>query len=249
MTTTVALLRTELTLLLRNSTAWSTAVAIPLLLGGFWALNEPPIGDGLGAVIVLQVVMLLVFTLHTVGTMTLASRREQLVLKRWRSSQASATSVLVGTIGIPAGLVVIQAALLSAITMRLGNQTPASAAMLVLGVIAGVITIAAVTFVVAAFTRSPEHAMITTFPVITLLLGGSGWALTRPFDATDWAVLAIPGGATTQLLRLGWDGPTQPGTDAAAWIGAAGPSLAATVLLTTIAVAAALHYFRWEPRR
>ena len=82
MATTLARLRTELTLLGRDTTALTTAVALPLLLGGWWVLESPPLGDWLGAAIVFQVVGLLVMTMHTVGTMSLVNRRDQLVLKR-----------------------------------------------------------------------------------------------------------------------------------------------------------------------
>lgn len=248
MSSTLALMQTELTLLRRDTTAWGTAIALPLFLGATWVFNEPAIGEGLGAAIVLQVIGLLIFTLHTVGTMALASRREQLVLKRWRSSQASATGVLVGTIGVPAGLVIVQAAVLTAITVLLYDQMPASVTLLVVGVAAGVVTVTAVTFVVAAFTRSAEHAMITTFPVIAVLMGVTVWALGRPFDAFDWAVIAVPGGASIQLLRLGWEGPTGTDGGTAASLLQAAPSLAATVVLTGLATAAALRWFRWEPR-
>jgi ABC-2 type transport system permease protein len=246
MNSALALMQTELTLLRRDTTAWATAIALPLLLGASWVINEPAIGEGLGAVVAFQVVGLLIFTLHTVGTMSLASRREQLVLKRWRSSQASATGVLLGTIGVPAGLVVAQAAVLTAITAVVYDQMPASVTMLGIGVLSGVVSVGAITFVVAAFTRSAEHAMITTFPVIALLMGATVWTLMRPFDALDWAVLAVPGGGAIQLLRLGWEGPA--GTGIAAWLGEAAPSLAVTVVLTGLATAAALRWFRWEPR-
>jgi ABC-2 type transport system permease protein len=246
MSSTLALMQTELTLLRRDTTAWGTAIALPLFLGAMWVLNAPPIGEGLGAIVVLQVVGLLIFTLHTVGTMSLASRREQLVLKRWRSSQASPTGVLLGSIGVPAGLVVVQTAVLTAITIVLYDQMPVSVTMLSIGVLAGVISVGAITFVVAAFTRSAEHAMITTFPVIALLMGGTVWALSRPLEAVDWVVLAIPGGGAIQLLRLGWEGPT--GSGIASWLGEAAPSLTATAVLTGLATAAAVRWFRWEPR-
>ncbi len=212
-----------------------------------WVVNEPTVGEGLGTAIVFQVIGLQILSLHTVGTMALASRREQLVLKRWRSSEASSTNVLAGTIGIPAALVVIQAVVLTLITAAVYDQRPASVAMLSLGVLAVVASIGAITFVVAAFTRSSEHAMITTCPVVALLMGASVWAMLRPFDATDWAVLALPGGGVIQLLRLGWDGPA--GTGLLAWFTEAAPSLLATVVVTALATAGAVRWFRWEPRR
>lgn len=247
MSATLTLLRTELTLLRRDTTALATATVFPLLIGASWLLNEPELGEGLGTVIVFQVMGLLIFSLHTVGTMALASRREQLVLKRWRSSQASSTSVLAGTVGIPAALVVLQAVVLTAITASVYGQAPASIAMLGVGVLAGVVSVGAITFVVAAFTRSSEHAMVTTFPVVALLMGAAVWAMFRPFDPMDWAVLALPGGGVIQLLRLGWSGPE--GTGIAAWFVEAAPSLLSTALVTVVATAGAVRWFRWEPRR
>lgn len=247
MSLSLTLMRTELRLLLRNTTAWTTAIAIPIVLGALWAVGEPPLGESWGGIVVLQVMMLLSFTLHTVGAMTLASRREQLVLKRWRASQASPTAVLTGSVGMLAGLVVAQTVALTWMTIAVSDQRPQSVAMLGLGVLAGVVTVGALTFVVAAFTRSAEHAMITTFPVIMALLGAAGWGLTRPLEAWDAAVLAIPGGSAVQLLRLGWEGPPV-GQHLGAWLAAAGPSLGVTLLVAGVATAAAVRWFRWDPR-
>ncbi len=247
MSTTIAFLHTELTLLRRDTTAWATAIALPFVLGAWWITTDPPFADGMGAIVALQVATLLIFSLHTVGTMALASRREQLVLKRWRTSQASPLSVLMGTIGVPAGLVVLQAAVLTALTMAASDTAPASVTMLAVGALSGVAVVGALTFVAAAFTRSAEHAMITTFPVIIVVMAGTAWSLMRPFDAFDWPVLAVPGGAMTQLLQLGWEGPTD-GSGAAAWLSQAAPGLVATVVLTALGTIAARHWFRWEPR-
>lgn len=248
MTTAYALMRTELTLLRRDTTAWTTAVALPFLLGAVWVFNPPTFLDGVGPVVVLQVMGLLVFTLHTVGVMALAARRDQLVLKRWRTSQAGATSVLAGNIGVPAGLVVGQAAVLAAITGAVAGERPASVAVLALGVLSGVAVVGAATFLVAGFTRAPEHAMVTTVPVLMLLMIATMWTLGRGFDPFDLTALAVPSGATIQLLRLGWDGPVD-GSGLMAWVTAAAPSVVATVVYTVLGSVAAIRWFRWEPRR
>lgn len=247
MTCTIALLRTELTLLRRDPTAWTTAVALPFVLGGLWAVSDPPLGAGLGATVVLQAIGLLVFTLHTVGTMALAARRDQLVLERWRTSQASPAAILVGTIGVPCALVFGQAAVLTAITVAIGGQRPASVTTLALGLASGIVVVGAVTFVTAAFTRSPEHAMLTTFPAVIVLVAATFWTLGRPFEAVDLPVLSVPGGAIVQLLRLGWEGPADP-TGLASWVTAAAPSLVATGVFAALATAAAVRWFRWRPR-
>ncbi len=248
MSTTFALLKTEYTLLNRDTTAWTTAIALPFVMGAYWAISSPPFAEGIGAIVALQLTTLLVFTLHTVGTMTLASRREQLVLKRWRSSQASRFSILVGTLGLPIGLVLAQIAVLTGFTIWTFDETPASFVMLGVAAVAGAAVVAALTFVTAAFTRSSEHAMITTFPVILVLMGSTVWALMRPFDAWDWPVLVLPGGAASRLLQLGWDGPTGGETGVMAWVSQAAPSVGATVVLTALATVAAVRWFRWEPR-
>lgn len=245
MTATLALLRTELTLLRRDTTAWSTAVALPFVVGLLWAVNDPPVGDGVGAIIVLQAAMLLIFTLHTVGVMALAARRDQQVLSRWRSSQLRPADVLLGTIGVPAALVVVQAVVLTAITAGLAGQWPANVPALLLGLVSGVAVVGAATFVVAAFTRAPEHAMITTFPGFVVLFVAILWTLGRPLDPFDLQVLAVPGGATMQLLRLGWEG-TSGGV--LGWLAEVAPSLVASVAYAALGTAAAVRWFRWQPR-
>lgn len=248
MTTAYALMRTEFTLLRRDTTAWTTAIALPFLLGAVWMFNPPPMLDGGATVAVLQVMGLLVFTLHTVGVMALAARRDQLVLKRWRTSQAEPMSILAGSIGVPAGLVIAQAVALAAITAAVTGARPANVAVLALGVLSGVAVIGAATFVVAGFTRSPEHAMVTTVPVLMVLMVAAMWSLGRPFDPFDLTALALPSGATIQLLRLGWDGPVGDG-GLHAWVTAAAPSVVAAVVYTALGSAAAARWFRWEPRR
>jgi hypothetical protein len=89
--------------------------------------------------------------------------------------------------------------------------------------------------------------MITTFPAVLCLVIAVFWTLGRPFQAVDVPVLAIPGGATVQLLRLGWDGLPDAG-GAGAWFAAAAPSLGATVVLAVVLAVTAVRRFRWEPR-
>lgn len=89
--------------------------------------------------------------------------------------------------------------------------------------------------------------MLTTFPAVVVFLAAIFWTLARPFDPADVAALAIPGGATIQLLRLGWHGLADGG-GTAAWLAAAAPSIAATLLVTAAATAGAVRWFRWEPR-
>jgi ABC-2 type transport system permease protein len=244
MTGTLTLFRTELTLLSRDTTAWGTAIAVPLLLGGAWIVSAPPFGDGWGAVIATQLVVLLAFTLHTVGVMALAGRRQELVLQRWHTTQASTMGILLGTMSVPVVLTLGQAALLTAITMAVAGASPASWPLLVVAVVTATATVTGLTFVAAAFTRSPEHAMITTAPVLIVLIGGSAWALLGdPIGSYGTLAALVPGVAATELTLAAWDGWTGPvwSTFRDAFIGAAA--------LVALSVDGARRVFRFEPRR
>lgn len=236
----LALLRTEVHLLLRDSTAFVTAVALPLVVGGMWIVGDPPIGDGVGALAVIQLMVMLAFTLHSVGVMVLASRREAGVLRRWRVSGASDAAILGGTLGVPTGLAIVQAWVLTALTAWLWGVAPGRVDLVVLGTLLGATVLLGWTVVAAAFTRSAEHSMITTFPVIMLLIFGTTFALTQPLTATDWSVLAIPVGPAIQLLRMGWE-------SGAATAGGVAIAVAAGAVHTLVAAAAAWVYFRWSP--
>ena len=234
------LLRAELHLLRRDSTASVTAVALPLVIGGMWIVGDPPIGDGVGALAVIQLMVMLAFTLHSVGVMILASRREAGVLRRWRVSGASDTVILGGTLGVPTALAVLQAWALTAVTAWVWEVVPGRIDLVVLGTLLGTVVLIGWTIFAAAFTRSAEHSMITTFPVIMLLVFGTTFALGRPLESVDWAVLAIPVGPAIQLLRMGWE--TTAATGSGLLI-----ALAAGAVHTLIAAVAAWIYFRWSP--
>lgn len=236
----LALLSSELHLLRRDSTAFVTAVALPLVIGGMWIVGDPPIGDGVGALTVIQLMVMLAFTLHSVGVMVLASRREAGVLRRWRVSGASDAAILGGTLGVPAGLAILQAWGLTAVTAVLWGVTPGRIDLVVLGTLLGTAVLIGWTVVAAAFTRSAEHSMITTFPVVMLLIFGTTFALTRPLEAFDAAVLAIPVGPAIQLLRAGWETGAATGSTVAV-------AVAAGAVHTLISAAAAWVYFRWSP--
>jgi ABC-2 type transport system permease protein len=236
----------ELRMLARDSVAWSTAIALPLVLGIAWLISAPPFGDGWSAVVALQVMGLQVFTLHTVGTMTLATRRQQRVLKRWRGSGASDVAILTGTLGVPVALVLTQSGALLAATWGLTTVPPAAPGLVAVAVAAATATVAGFTFVAAAFTRSSEHATVTSFPLIVLVLFGTYRGLAVAPDQAAWAELLVPGHAATQLLQLGWDGTAavvDGGLAAAVW-----PHLLASVVLVGVAVTLAVRTFRWDPR-
>ncbi|HMH90682.1 MAG TPA: ABC transporter permease [Streptosporangiaceae bacterium] len=257
--TIAALARAEGVLLRRSRIALLTAVAAPVLLAGaVKALPgaAPPAragGAAPGLLIALTAFALLYPVYHNL-VVTLAGRREQLVLKRLRTGEATDGEILAGT-ALPAIAVAwAQIAVAAVAAAAVPGLHPGAAAVLALaGLAGGTAVFALLAIVTSAVTRSAELAQVTTLPALAISLAGSGllFPLTPLPDAVRLAAQALPLTAVTSLMRLGLTataaGGQHPGL-AASLGGAAVPVL---VLAAWIAAAgwAARRWFRWEPRR
>jgi ABC-2 type transport system permease protein len=228
----LALSRIELTLLLRNRTAAAMAVAMPLLLGGFFALSK--VGDW-PVVIALQIVFTLAFTGYLACTTALVGRRQDLYLKRLRTGQASDATVLTGLLLPSALLGCAQAVLLLGVSVASGAPLPDRPLLALVAVLGGFAMACAVGVFTSAVTSTVELAQITTFPFFGALLVGVNWGL-QP-DTAEW-VNVIPGAAVATLVRAAWGAPTDQVL----------PALAALAAWTAAGAFLSARYFRWEPR-
>ncbi|THV42094.1 ABC transporter permease [Glycomyces buryatensis] len=227
----------------RNRTVMATIVIMPLVFGlmlmqsgrGFLASST-------GTLAATQLGLLLMFGVFMGTTMTLAARREQLYLKRLRTSAASTASIVTGLAAPPVFIALAQFAFLAVVTAWFWSSAPAHPELLVLAFVVGAVTAVALGFLTASFTKNPEAAQITVLPGMMLLMVGMGWALVRPTGEVEWFQMAVPGGAVIELVRAAWDGPA--GGYAAA---AAVPALLA-LAVSAVAVALAAVLFRWQPR-
>lgn len=228
----------EFKLLFRSPLVAVTAVLAPLMMGLFLLGNREMGGSGL---VSLQLLSLLGFTPYAGATTTLAARRQQLVLKRLRTSPVSDRAIVAGLLAPVALLVVVQAVILVGTTIGVLGTWPRTWWPLVLAVVGGTVLAAALAFVTAAFTATPEMAQLTTFPVFLALFGGGIWVgATEPGDVT-WAMLAVPGAAVAQLVRLGWDGGALTASTVL-------PPLIAMTVTAAAASWVAGRVFRWQPR-
>lgn len=242
----LSLAAAELRLLLRNKTALVMAIVMPAALGLFFVYTYDDAAGFLGGVAALQVLMLLGFTGYAAATIVLAARRQQLHLKRLRCSPASGPAILSGTVAPLAGLVVLQAALLFAITAVAWSSPPQRPVLLLLAVLSGGVTCLAMAFLTAAFTRSSEAAQLTTLPGFLVLVGGMIWIVITPPDEVNLGQLAVPGAAVAQLTRYGWDAPLPAGTGV---LEATGPALLIALAIAVLVSLLAVRLFRWEPHR
>lgn len=245
-----ALGRAELTLLLRNRTALAVALVMPVATVAVikssldqidpdkagMSLAEAAMTGGIGIVLILVV--------HLNLVSAYVARREELVLKRLRTGEVPDREILAGTALPAAGLALAQCVLIVVAGVAfLGVGAPKRPELLVLGVLLGMVLLAALAAATSALTRTVESAQLTSLPMLLISYAGSG--LFVPLEvmpqelASACKLLPVTGVMT--LVRAGWLG----GADAHDVVGAAVTALAWTAL----SVFAVKRWFRWEPRR
>lgn len=250
MSATIALARAELAMLARNRVAAATALLIPVVAGA-WLVTSPPSDDVPGGVVAgvtaLMLLILTGMTVATTATTTLVARRQQRLLERWRISGAPTPSVLAGTLAPVVVVAVGGNGLMLVVTGYAFDTVPAQPIVLAVAVGLAAALGCAVAFVTAAYTRTVEAAQITMLPAVAAILGGGFWAVLTPAGAITWQMRVTGGGALTELVRLGWDGPGS-GTGLAAALASAGPSVLALVGLSAALTVIAARTFRWRAR-
>ncbi|GAA0929240.1 hypothetical protein [Virgisporangium aurantiacum] len=228
----------ELKLITRSPLAAGTAILAPLAMG--FVL----IGNGqlpVGMVVSMQLVGLLGFTPYAGATTTLAARRQQLVLKRLRTSPASDRAIIAGLLVPLATLVAVQAVVLVATTIAVTRSWPHAWWPIGLALVGGTALALALAFVTAAVTSGAEMAQLTTLPLFVALFGGSMWVLATAPGEVTWVMMAVPGAAVAQLVRLGWEGTALSFSTIA-------PPLVATAVTAAVSAWLAARVFRWQPR-
>lgn len=232
----------ETRLIVRNRTILASATIIPLVFG--LVLIEFDVGylvGAPGALAAMQLVFLQLFGVFMAVTMTLAARRQQLYLKRLRTSPTSTWSIVTGLTTPVVALVLVQAALVFGVTVAAHGTAPQRPGLLVVSFALCSVTMIGFGFMTAAFTSSPEAAQFTTMPGFFAIMAGMSWVqVTEPADLGIWHLLA-PGGAPTALARAAWDGPVE-------WPVEVVGSLVAGALVAAAVCLAAARVFRWQPR-
>ncbi|MFF3754212.1 ABC transporter permease [Streptomyces sp. NPDC002018] len=254
-TTTVAgrlgaLGRAEFTLLGRNRTAVFAGLFVPVAMIGTTkaSLGGIDLGaTGMSAVEAAMsggVGMVLLMAVYSNLASAYTARREELVLKRLRTIEASDREILAGTALPAVALAFVQSVLMIAAGVAfLGVRAPQQPVVLVVGLLAGLALFTALAAATSAFTRTVESAQLTTMPLFMVTILGSG--LFIPLEALPDRVASLcallPGTGVMTLIRTGWLGGAEGYDLAGGAIGA--------LVWTALAVAAVRRWFRWEPRR
>ncbi|RQX02991.1 ABC transporter permease [Micromonospora inaquosa] len=232
----------ELIQIFRNRLILITSLIIPVAVSAFFVRQHETYAalGSLGYIAAIVTFTVAAFGLYATAVTTLASRRQNLFLKRLRSTAESDPSILAGLLLPVLVIAAVQvAAILTALAVVAGG--PSNVALLVVAILATLAMLIGLALATAGLTNSPEHAQVTTLPVTLGLIAVTTWVGISGTENLAWLKRLLPGGAATELIMNAWNGGVAV-TDSLLL-------LAPTLGWVVIAVNLATRLFRWEPRR
>ncbi|WP_340688164.1 ABC transporter permease [Amycolatopsis coloradensis] len=238
----LSIARSELIQIFRNRSVLITSFVMPLAISAFFVYQHEVFAKigSLGYIAAIVMFTVCAFGLYTSAVTTLASRRQNLFLKRLRSTAAGDASILVGLV-LPVTVISLVQVAVIMIVLGAVTGTPADVALLVAAVLASVAMMIGLGLATAGLTNSPEHAQVTTLPVSLGVIAVASWVGISGTDELTWLKRLLPGGSATELAVNAWNGGVA--------ISDSLLLLAPTLAWVVVAVVLASKLFRWEPRR
>ncbi|MFD8558700.1 ABC transporter permease [Streptosporangium canum] len=232
----------ELVQIFRNRLVLVTSLVMPAAVSAFFVYRHEVFAAlaslGYIAAVVLSTVG--AFGLYTTTVTTLASRRQNLFLKRLRSTAAGDTGILSGLLLPITVISLVQVAVIMTVLAMVADG-PDDILLLAAAVLSTVIMMLGLGLATAGLTNSPEHAQVTTLPVSIGTIAVAGWVGITGTEELALLKRLLPGGSATELVVNAWNGGV-PVTDSLIL-------LVPTLSWVIVAVALASRIFRWEPRR
>ncbi|MFD5243981.1 ABC transporter permease [Amycolatopsis sp. NPDC058340] len=238
----LSIARSELIQIFRNRSVLITSFVMPLAISAFFVYQHEVFAEigSLGYIAAIVMFTVCAFGLYTSAVTTLASRRQNLFLKRLRSTAAGDASILAGLVLPVTVISLVQVAVIMTV-LGVVTGTPANAGLLVAAVLASVAMMIGLGLATAGLTNSPEHAQVTTLPVSLGVIAVASWVGISGTDELTLLKRLLPGGSATELAVDAWNGGAAL-TDSLLL-------LAPTLAWVVVAVVLATRLFRWEPRR
>ncbi|MEV0752602.1 ABC transporter permease [Streptosporangium sp. NPDC050280] len=238
----LSIARSELIQIFRNRLVLVTSLVMPIVVSGFFIYQHEVFAaiGSLGYIAAITMFTVGAFGLYTTTVTTLASRRQNLFLKRLRSTAASDGDIISGLI-LP--VTVISLVQVAVIMTALATVTgrPDNVLLLAAAVLSMVVMMLGLGLATAGVTNSPEHAQVTTLPVSLGAIAVASWVGITGTEELAMLKRLLPGGSATELAVNAWNGGV-PVADSLIL-------LAPTLGWVIVAVALASRIFRWEPRR
>ncbi|ONF70786.1 ABC transporter permease [Amycolatopsis keratiniphila] len=238
----LSIARSELIQIFRNRSVLITSFVMPLAISAFFVYQHEVFAEigSLGYIAAIVMFTVCAFGLYTSAVTTLASRRQNLFLKRLRSTAAGDASILAGLVLPVTVISLVQVAVIMTV-LGVVTDTPANVGLLVAAVLASVAMMIGLGLATAGLTNSPEHAQVTTLPVSLGVIAVASWVGISGTDELTLLKRLLPGGSATELAVDAWNGGVAL-TDSLLL-------LAPTLAWVVVAVVLATRLFRWEPRR
>ncbi|MFI5586412.1 ABC transporter permease [Amycolatopsis sp. NPDC051758] len=238
----LSIARGELIQIFRNRLVLVTALLLPVAFSAFLINRHELFAEigSLGYIAALALFFVLGIGLYTTTVTTLASRRQNLFLKRLRSTAAGDAGILTGLLAPITAITAVQIAVILGVLAGVTGR-PADPLLLVAAVVSTVVMMLALGLATAGLTNSPEHAQVTTLPVSVGVVAVAGWVGATGTEDLTLLKRLLPGGSATELVLNAWNGGVAL-TDSLIL-------LAPTLAWVIVAIALASRLFRWEPRR
>ena len=238
----LAIARSEMIQIFRNRLVLVTGLVIPIAISGYLVHEHERFADlgSVGYVAAIVMFTVLALGLYTTAVTTLASRRQNLFLKRLRSTAAGDAGILAGLV-LPATVIALVQVVAILVVLGAVTAEPAQVALLAVAVLATAAMMVALALATAGLTSSPEHAQVTTLPVSLSVIAVATWVGVTGTDDLARLKRLLPGGSATEMVMNAWNGGV-PLLDSL-------PLLAATLGWVAVSIALAVRLFSWEPRR
>lgn len=240
--TVLPIAQSELTQIFRNRLVLLNSFLIPVAACAFFVYQHETFADlrSLGYIAAVVMFTVAAFGLYATTVTTLASRRQNLFLKRLRSTPASDAGILSGLLLPVTVLALVQVAAILAVLAAVAGA-PSNVLLLAAAVVSTVIMMLGLGLATAGMTNSPEHAQVTTLPITLGAIAVTNWVGIAGTEELTLLKRLLPGGSATELAINSWNGGV-PVTESLSL-------LLPTLAWVVISVALASRYFRWEPRR
>ncbi|MEU3271403.1 ABC transporter permease [Saccharomonospora sp. NPDC006951] len=238
----LAIAFSELIQIFRNRLVLLTSLVMPVAVSAFFIYQHETFAEigSLGYIAAVVVFTVGAFGLYTTTVTTLASRRQNLFLKRLRSTSASDKGILAGLLLPITVITLVQAAVILTVLASVAGE-PGNVVLLAVALVAMIGMMLGLGLATAGVTNSPEHAQVTTLPISIGSIAVASWVGITGTEELTLLKRLLPGGSATELIMNAWNG---------------GVALSDSLLLlaptagwVVVAVSLASRFFRWEPRR
>lgn len=234
--------RYELTQILRNRAVLVSGLLIPFAVSAslVWRHETFESIGSLGYLASTIVLTIAAFSLCSTVVTTMASRRQNLFLKRLRSTAARDHEILGGLVLPTTAIAVVQLLGILAVLATVAGS-PDNSLLFAAGTLATIAMMLGLGLATAGLTHSPEHAQVTTLPISLGTIAVGVWVGITGTEDLATVKRLLPGGAATELMTDAWNG----GGSVEDSLVLLAPTLAWVIL----ALVLAQRLFRWEPRR